>query len=312
MSSNKVTEIIFLGTGTSSGVPVIACLTDPEQNCETCMSTLTPEGEVNVRRNTSLLVRVNHEDGRVRNIVIDCGKTFYVSALKWWPYHKLRQLDAIILTHPHADAINGLDDLRAWTLNKVIQEYIPIYLTNNTLEAVKTLFPYIVDAKQATGGGDLPAFQWNLIDPNRPFTVEGLEFIPLPVHHGKYFTTNEPYIYVGFKFDNITYISDCNFIPEDILTKIQGSKILILDALNYQEHSSHFSIDQAINISRNLNPIPNRTYLTGFSHAVEHFKLTNEMKQLQLNEPLLWVRPAHDGLKVIIDNLNKEQEKKII
>jgi hypothetical protein len=75
------------------------------------------------------------------------------------------------------------------------------------------------------------------------------------------------------------------------------------------EHSSHFSIDQAIDISRNLKPVPNRTYLTGFSHAVEHFKLTNEMKQLQLNEPLLWVRPAYDGLKVIINNLNKEQEE---
>jgi phosphoribosyl 1,2-cyclic phosphodiesterase len=70
----------------------------------------------------------------------------------------LRQLDALILTHAHADAINGLDDLRAWTLNKVIQECIPIYLTNHTLEAVKTLFPYIVDAKQATGFYNLNFF----------------------------------------------------------------------------------------------------------------------------------------------------------
>ena len=72
---------------------------------------------------------------------------------------------------------------------------------------------------------------------------------------------------------------------------------------------SHFSIDQAIDTSRKLNPIPKRTYLTGFSHIIEHFKLVNEMKQLQLNEPLLWVRPAHDGLRVILDNLNEEQEE---
>ncbi|CAG8512656.1 6110_t:CDS:2 [Funneliformis mosseae] len=307
MPFRKVKEIIFIGTGTSSGVPTVACLTDPEKSCKTCMSTLTSEGEVNIRRNTSLLVRVNHEDGRVRNIVIDCGKTFYVSALKWWPYHELRNLDALILTHPHADAINGLDDLRAWTLRKVIQEYIPVYLTSITFETIQTLFPYLVDSKQASGGGDLPAFKWNIIDINHPFTVEGLEFTPLPAHHGKYFTTDEPYIYVGYRFENISYISDCNFIPDDTLTKMQGSDIMILDSLDYKEHPSHFSINQAINISRNSNPVPKRTYLVGFSHGVNHSELINEMKQLQLNEPLLWVRPAHDGLKVVVDNLNEEQ-----
>ena len=73
------------------------------------------------------------------------------SALKWWPHYKLRRIDALILTHPHADAINGLDDLRAWTLNQKIQEHIPVYLTSNTMEAIKMTFPYIVDNRQATG-----------------------------------------------------------------------------------------------------------------------------------------------------------------
>ena len=74
-----------------------------------------------------------------------------VSALKWWPHYKLRHLDALILTHGHADAINGLDDLRPWTLHDSIQDYIPIYLTNDTLDSIKTLFPYLVDSKQASG-----------------------------------------------------------------------------------------------------------------------------------------------------------------
>lgn len=74
-----------------------------------------------------------------------------VSALKWWPHYKLRRLDAVILTHPHADAINGLDDLRAWTLQQAIQDCIPIYLTNDTLESVKNFFPYLIDHKMATG-----------------------------------------------------------------------------------------------------------------------------------------------------------------
>ncbi|CAG8459762.1 11904_t:CDS:2 [Acaulospora colombiana] len=165
-----------------------------------------------------------------------------VSALKWWPIHKLRKIDAVILTHPHADAINGLDDLRAWTLHEVIQDSIPIYLTNDTLDSVKTLFSYLVDSKQATGGGDLPKFQWHLIDSQTPFTVEGLEFTPLP--------------------------------------------------------------EQAIDTTRNLNPIPKRTYLVGFSHAVEHYELIEELKMLQEKEPELWVRPAHDGLKVDIEVLS--------
>ncbi|CAG8551167.1 4838_t:CDS:2 [Diversispora eburnea] len=292
MSPLKVKEIIFLGTGTSSGVPTIGCLTDPEQNCKTCISTLRPEGEVNIRRNTSLLIRINHEDGRIRNIVIDCGKTFYVSALKWWSHYKLRRIDAIILTHPHADAINGLDDLRAWTLEEVIQDCIPIYLTNDTLDAVKNIFPYLIDSQVATGGGDLPKFQWNLIDSKTPFTIE--------VHHGVYFTTREPYIYVGFRFDNICYISDCSYIPEETFDKIHGSEIVILDSLNCEPHISHFSIPQAIETSKNLIPIPKRTYLLGFNHKIEHNELAKELK----NEPGLWVQPAYDGLKVDIELLS--------
>ncbi|CAG8478748.1 6508_t:CDS:2 [Acaulospora morrowiae] len=305
MFSRQVKEIIFLGTGTSSGVPTISCLTATEPTCKTCLSTLKPEGEVNIRRNTSLLIRINHEDGEIRNIVIDCGKTFYASALKWWPIHKLRKIDAMILTHPHADAINGLDDLRAWTLNEAIQNHIPIYLTNDTMNAVKTLFPYLVDSKQATGGGDLPQFRWHPIDLDTPFTVEGLEFTPLPVHHGIYFTTKEPYIYVGFRFDNITYISDCNYIPEETLAKIHGSDIVVLDSLCRKQHSSHFSIDQAVTTARNLVPIPKRTYLVGFSHKIEHYELVKEFEEMQEKEPELWIRPARDGLKVDIEALSR-------
>ncbi|CAJ0647796.1 3033_t:CDS:2, partial [Entrophospora sp. SA101] len=95
--------------------------------------------------------------------------------------------------YPHFDAINGLDDLRSWTLNKAIQEYIPIYLTENTLENIKSSFPYLVDKKKSSGGGDLPSFQWNIIDSHTNFTVEGLEFTPLQVHHGTYFDTQKPY-----------------------------------------------------------------------------------------------------------------------
>ncbi|CAG8443011.1 3488_t:CDS:2 [Scutellospora calospora] len=262
MSIRQVKEIIFLGTGTSSGVPSVACLTDPEKNVKPVFS-----------------------------------------ALKWWPHYGLRKIDAVILTHPHADAMNGLDDLRAWTLHQIIQDHISIYLTDETHTSVKSSFPYLVDTKQATGGGELPSFRWNIINSKSPFTVEGLEFTPLPVHHGVHFSTNEPYLYIGFRFDNICYISDCSFIPEDTREKMHGSEIVILDSLDYKEHTSHFSVQQAIDTSKNLVPIPKRTYLTGFTHAIEHYTLTEEMELLEAEEPGLWVRPAHDGLKVYIEDL---------
>ncbi|CAG8440035.1 13060_t:CDS:10 [Ambispora leptoticha] len=303
MSLNKVKEIVFLGTGTSSGVPSIICLTAPEQACKTCISTLNESGQVNVRRNTSLLIRVNNPDGRLRNILIDCGKTFYVSALKWFPHYKLRYIDALVLTHAHADAINGLDDLRAWTFNKAIQEYIPIYLSNDTKTALEQTFPYIMDNSLATGGGDLPSFQFRTIDSSTPFVVEGLEFIPLPVHHGVHFTSKEPFINLGFRFDNITYISDCNFIPEQTQEKIKGSKLFILDALSHKEHLSHFSVDQAVETTRVLCPKPKRTYLVGFSHKIEHYDLEREMKELQEKEPDLWCLTKFRSPKMSLGNV---------
>ncbi|CAG8505697.1 37580_t:CDS:2 [Gigaspora margarita] len=107
---------------------------------------------------------------------------------------------------------------------------------------------------------------------------------------------------IGFRFDNICYISDCNVIPEDTFAKMHGSEIVVLDSLDYKQHSSHFSIQQAIDTIKNLVPIPKRTYLTGFSHAVEHYSLTEEMKLLEEKESGLWVRPAHDGLKVCTED----------
>ncbi|KAG9290330.1 hypothetical protein G9A89_007061 [Geosiphon pyriformis] len=303
MNLHRVKEIIFLGTGTSSGIPTVSCLTDPKEGCRTCLSTRTEKGQVNLRRNTSLLIRVENPDGRLRNIVIDCGKTFYVSALKWFPHHNLRQIDALILTHPHADAINGLDDLRAWTLQKVIQEYIPIYLTKITKNHIEKTFPYIIDESKATGGGDIPSFRFHEIDTLDPFIVEGLQFIPLPVHHGVYFPSKDPYISHGFRFDDITYVSDCSFIPEETKEKMHGSKILILDSLSRKKHISHFSVNQAVDTARILFPRPKRTYLIGFSHRVEHYDLEREMCELQEEEPDLWIRPAYDGLKVEIGQI---------
>ncbi|KAH7340382.1 beta-lactamase-like protein [Rhizoctonia solani] len=185
-------EFIFHGTGTSSSVPNISCITADPITCETCGSTLTPEGQKNKRRNTGGILRVLG-DGQTpsRVIVIDVGKTFLSAAYDLFPRYGLRRIDAVILTHPHADAMNGLDDLRGWTLGKTIQDHIDIYVSAFTFKEVQKSFPYLVAKEFATGGGDIPEFRWHIIKENESFRVDGVDFdiTPIAVHHGRLFTT---------------------------------------------------------------------------------------------------------------------------
>ncbi|KAI8379513.1 beta-lactamase-like protein [Radiomyces spectabilis] len=229
-------EIIFLGTGTSGGVPNVSCLTDPAQSCHVCLSAVTDQSRKNMRKNTSLIVRFRAPDdqpgARPRNILIDCGKTFYESAIQLFPRYGIRELDAVILTHGHADACYGLDDLRQWTLNGAIQNRIDIYLASETMNTVQTTFPFLVDAINATGGGDVATFKYHIFEDNAPFSIYGLDFMPLPVHHGIYFTTSKPYYCYGFNFAGVSYISDTNRIPQDTKTRMQGkTDIFIIDCL---------------------------------------------------------------------------------
>ncbi|SCV72853.1 BQ2448_4390 [Microbotryum intermedium] len=265
-SSSPSLEFHLPGTGTSSSVPSIDCLTSPTQGCHSCRSTLGAEPgseqAKNVRRNTSGLLRIPprkavvkdgdgeaEADERWKTVLVDCGKTFYSAALQHWPKHNLRQIDALLITHAHADAFLGLDDLRGWTLHGSIQTSIPIYATKETgtglnlrssalskvlqsgfsfskgnLELISEgyfndlqCFPYLADRSKATGGGDVPAFDWHIFSPSEPLHLFGIEIIPLPVHHGKIFSTPpQPYLSLGFLFDRqIAYISDVSYIPEE-------------------------------------------------------------------------------------------------
>ncbi|CAE6440270.1 hypothetical protein ACGC1H_004730 [Rhizoctonia solani] len=191
-ASAPTIEFIFHGTGTSSSLPNIACITADPITCETCGSTLGPAGQKNKRRNTGGILRVLG-DGQSPNrvIVIDVGKTFLSAAYDLFPRYGLRRIDAVILTHPHADAMNGLDDLRGWTLGKSIQTHIDIYVSAFTFKEVQRSFPYLVAKEFATGGGDVPEFRWHIIKENEPFRIEGVDFdiTPIVVHHGRLFMT---------------------------------------------------------------------------------------------------------------------------
>ncbi|KAF9462236.1 beta-lactamase-like protein [Collybia nuda] len=364
-------ELIFLGTGSSAGLPYIDCITAPPERepCKTCLSALTPKGKRNIRRNTSAVVRLGTKEGRKATIVIDVGKTFQASALEWFPKHGMREIDAILITHAHADALNGLDDLRSWTLYGLIQPHIDIYLSQETFDAVKTSFPYLVSKERASGGGDVPEFKWHIIHDKVPFEINntGIHVTPFSgrvyaieksccltnksvVHHGFHSSSSpqdslqtspsfslfdempcnmpekrEIFLSFGYKIDNqLVYISDASFIPEESWDIISSEAsgyvpVCVLDCLQLKPHISHFHLAESVASARRIGAA--RTYLTGFCHAATHEEyvamgeivggalkdqaetsaLRTKGFSLEKGVPI-WIRPAHDGLRVTINN----------
>ncbi|WVF66875.1 hypothetical protein IAT40_001618 [Kwoniella sp. CBS 6097] len=268
--SDSPLQLLFLGTGTSTGLPLTPCLTKsnpyPESfsdmvpllrasesstsplahikgswnpdgewpsniPCPCCRSAVdpdVPEGWKNKRGNTSVLVRRKDGDGEYKNILVDVGKTFREQAGRFFPKWGVQTIDAVLLTHGHADAYFGLDDLREWCIRQ--RRAIPVYLNQPTYEAVCTAFPYMVDKTKASGGGDVPTLQWKIIEDHDEFEIAGINVKSMPVHHGIYFHSvpsdgqsdtvpikrlePEPLICLGFMFDNsIVYISDVSSIP---------------------------------------------------------------------------------------------------
>ncbi|XP_008338717.1 putative hydrolase C777.06c [Malus sylvestris] len=163
-------EIIYIGTGTSEGIPRVSCLTNPLKTCAVCLIAVEA-GNRNKRLNTSILIRYPRPSGNY-NILIDAGKFFYYSALQWFTAHGLRIIDAVIITHSHADAIGGLDDLRDWTNN--VQPTIPIYVPQRDFEVMKKTHYYLVDTSVVLAGAAVSELQFNIIHED-PFVVQDLK-----------------------------------------------------------------------------------------------------------------------------------------
>lgn len=300
-------EIIFLGTGTSEGVPRVSCLTGETPTCEVCTQAIKP-GNKNRRRNTGIIIRFPHPDGRPRVIIIDVGKFFWHAAMEWMTKYKIQIIDAIIITHDHFDAVGGMDDLRDFT--RIKKGPIPIFLRQSDYNSISKMFPYLTKGPptlyenlnntiipslvyESGLARIVPDLNYIIIDENKPFVIEGLEFLPLEVIHGGDYTC------LGFKFgynESVAYISDTNIIPDATRAKIIGDHAvdyLILDCLFYEKNFSHFTIYESIEEVKKICP-KKKTYFIGMSHALEHEKTNKEL------EPLLQegfdVSLAFDGL----------------
>ncbi|KAE8790979.1 hypothetical protein D1007_34626 [Hordeum vulgare] len=306
----RKSELIFLGTGTSEGVPRVSCLTHPSKTCPVCTKAAEP-GNRNRRRNTSILLR-HVTPSRTSNILIDAGKFFYHSALQWFPAFGLREIDAVIITHSHADAIGGLDCLRDWTNN--VQPSIPIYVAPRDYEVMKMTHHYLVDTSTVIPGAAVSTLQFNIIN-EEPFTVQDLEVIPLPVWHG------QGYRSLGFRFGDICYISDVSDIPDETYKLLEDCQLLILDALRPDRSSStHFGLPrvssntlvlpsyisqysvviysstiQALEEVRKIKP--KRTLFTGMMHLMDHEKVNDDLARLMETEGLD-VQLSYDGLSI--------------
>lgn len=227
-------QITFLGTGTSQGVPIIAC------PCNVCKS---PDPK-DKRLRTSILIEVNK-----RNFVIDTGPDFRQQMLR----ENVKNMDAVLFTHEHKDHTAGFDDIRAF--NFINKKKMEVYASARVQEAIRREYPYIFSDFKYPG---IPEINLHLIE-NKKFTIEGVDIIPIEVMHYKL-----PVL--GFRIGDFTYITDANYISDEAKHKIKNSKFLVLNALRREPHISHFTLDQAIELVNELKP--EKAYFTHISHQL--------------------------------------------
>lgn len=237
-------KVTFLGTGTSQGVPVIAC------PCAVCASTDPRDNRLRV----SILVEI---DGKV--IVVDSGPDFRYQMLR----AKVRHLDAILFTHEHKDHVAGLDDIRAFNYQQ--QSALNVYAHKRVHRALQQEFHYAFAEYKYPG---IPRINLIEID-NHPFSIDDVHIVPIEVMHYKL-----PVF--GFRFGDFTYITDAKTISEAEKEKIKGSKVLIINALQRETHISHFTLEEAIAMAEELGA--EKTYFTHISHKLgKHEDISKEL-----------------------------------
>jgi len=277
-------RFIFLGTGTSERVPRVTCVSANPPTCPVCIDSQRP-GSKNYRRNTSLLIQAQGHFGTTVNIVVDAGKSFYEACLQWFPHFGISTLDAVVLTHAHADAIAGLDDLRDWTMRA--RTPMPLYVRTQDIPTLAKTHFYLLDPSIKMSGGGVANL--DVVETgNGPFDVHGVRFTPLPVEHGHGFTAN------GYRIGNVCYIPDVSAIPHSTEQLMEGCEVLVLDALRPgRTHGSHLTLEEAVETARRMRPP--RTLLTDMAHDMDHESVNADLAKLKASDGLD-VQLAYDGL----------------
>jgi phosphoribosyl 1,2-cyclic phosphate phosphodiesterase len=240
-------KVTVLGSGTSHGVPAIGC------DCAVCRSS-DPRDR---RTRPSILLELStgpHTPfaDAVRSILVDTSTDLRAQALTF----DIRRVDAILFTHSHADHVLGLDEVRRY--NQMQKAPVGCYGDQKTLADVRRMFAYIFEPQTQRGGG-IP--QLSLFGIGGPFTLGGVEIIPVPLMHGRM-----PVL--GFRIGDFAYLTDCNQIPNDSWPLLHGVRVLVLDALRERPHSTHFSLGEAVDVVSRL--APERAYFTHVCHDLPH------------------------------------------
>ena len=254
-------RVTVLGCGTSAGVPMVGC------ECAVCTSSV-PE---NQRMRPCLRIETHAEDeGEARVIIVDTPPDFRAQCLRFG----VRRVDAVLYTHAHADHIFGLDDLRLFNFRQGSD--IPCYGSEATLERLRSAFGYVFDGVPSEGGGK-PSLRLESV--RDPFWVSGLRFEPVPVWHG----TLEVF---GYRCGDFAYVTDVSAIPEESYEALRGVRVLILGALRYRTHPTHFSVDEAVEAASRIGA--QRTYFTHLNHDIDYSAPAAELPR--------GVEFAYDGL----------------
>lgn len=249
--------ITFLGTGTSHGVPVLGC------KCPTCSS----EDPHDIRTRSSVYIQTD-----TTRILVDTATELRIQSLQY----QVNRVDAVLITHCHADHVSGFDDLRRF--NELQGDMIPVYGHQEALDGIQRMFPYIFDDRVQEGGGK-PHIQ--IIKINAQFMVAGINIIPIPVWHGDI-------LVYGYRIANFAYITDVSRIPDSSLELLQDLDLLVLGVLRFRPHPTHFNLESGLKMIRLLKP--RRSLLTHICHEFKH----NEVNRSLPNG----VELAYDGEQI--------------